>query len=202
MSGSPRGEITTQPLSSKRSGLQIGVPGANRFRQTHLAERTGENGSGGPRMPRRMKRREEEPPTKTQTQETGATAKESKIEDPAAVREQALKMGVEERSENEREKGQGARGGSSNCSTCGTLLPEAQANACPVCAQSGPDVMALTSVHYRAAGAKFLATVDLFNATEDARDLIMTGNAPNVVSLRYEQDIPGHKDFLKFKVKT
>ncbi len=169
-----------------------------------ISSRGGAGGSAGSRRAygRRgyFKRRQDGGKVKTESESTNQL-KENRADEPTAQKAEQARIGGDEPSQQERERGQGDRGGgASNCSTCGTLLPEAQANACPVCAQSGPDVMALTSIHYRAGGAKFLATVDLFNASDDARELIVSGAAPSVISLRYEQDIPGHKDFLKFKV--
>ena len=191
------------PVAARRSELKIGVPGANRFSRISGGVRSGEGGASAQRRGLRRYRprtEDDDSPQTARGKDGPVSPKEARQEEWNAVRSQEGQKQVDDQAQQEGGKRQ--RQGASNCPTCGTSLPEAQANACPVCAQSGPDVMALTSVHYRAAGVKFLATVDLFTATEDARELIYAGATPNVVSLRYEQDIPGHKDFLKFKVKA
>lgn len=111
----------------------------------------------------------------------------------------AERLGLEEASDNP-DQGQREQGrGRSNCRCCGTELPESQRDACPICAQSGPDVIATASVNYRFAGSKFLAAADSVAASSQARGVLEQGLAESVVSLRYKPKIPGHKDFLRFR---
>lgn len=150
---------------------------------------------------------DKDPRTQQQTEEnqksTGVTESKGKGKGPAGneaaerlVHAERLSLeDATERSEQER----GGRGGRSHCRCCGTELPEAQKDACPVCAQSGPDVIATTSVNYRFAGSKFLAAADSVAASSQARGVLEQGLAESVVSLRYRPKIPGHKDFLRFR---
>lgn len=109
----------------------------------------------------------------------------------------AERVALEEVSEGS-DQGRGRSGGKSNCRRCGTELPAAQQEACPVCAQSGPDVIATVSVNYRFAGSKFLAAADSVAASSTAQGVMEQG-AGELVSLRYKPKIPGHKDFLRFR---
>jgi hypothetical protein len=109
----------------------------------------------------------------------------------------AERLAFEDNAEKQ-ERGRG-RGGRGKCGGCGTELPESQREACPVCAQSGPDVIAMTSIHYRFAGHKFLAAADSVAASSQARGAMEGGLVESVVSLRYKPKIPGHKDFLRFR---
>ncbi len=138
----------------------------------------------------------------TEEEEGGETPKRGKKgESPSEVSKErpvhAERTELEEIRDDQRDKGH--RGGRSSCGVCGTELPAAQQHACPVCAQSGPDVIALTSVNYRFAGSKFLAAADSVSASAGAQDLLARGLVESVATLRYKQKIPGHKDFLRFR---
>ncbi len=150
--------------------------------------------------PRRAQEEQDSEQSKRQQQErAGLAARDGSLEDPIKERPlEAVRIPLEEPHDRS-EENSGRRGGSGSCPTCGTELPEQQAQACPVCAQSGPDVIAKTCVNYRFAGAKFLATVDAFSATAQAREMLAQGQVEPVASLRYQQKLVGHKDLLKFR---
>ncbi len=193
-----------QPLVSARRN-ELGVPlGSTKKLERQIQVEGQQGGSLGSRRTPSRRRRE--------TEEDEGQAIFSKDRSDARVLErreadELLRQHSEEQGQGQQqqrhqeEEGGKQRRQSSTCPSCGTALPESQAGSCPVCAQSGPNVMALARIHYRAAGAKFLATVDAFTATDEAKTLILTGAVTQVASLRYEQEIVGHKDFLKFKVK-
>ncbi|MFA7483997.1 MAG: hypothetical protein WC314_26110 [Vulcanimicrobiota bacterium] len=88
-------------------------------------------------------------------------------------------------------------GGSSSCSTCGTALPAAQAGNCPVCAQSGEDVILLTQTNYRFAGDRFFATADSVAATPEVKEIFSGETTLPLANLRYWPKIPGHRDILQ-----
>jgi len=108
-------------------------------------------------------------------------------------------MGIAEEREEFQDDG-GSRG-RANCSTCGTDLPAAQAQNCPICAQAGQDIMALTKTSYRFAGTKFFATADSVVASEQARTLFEQQLLTSVASLRYWPKIPGHKEILSLRAQ-
>jgi hypothetical protein len=134
---------------------------------------------------------------------TGATESKGKgrihSQEPSDRLVHAQRLGLDETSDHENHDQSGGRGGKSSCRGCGTELPESQRDACPVCAQSGPDVIAMTSVNYRFAGSKFLAAADSVAASSQARGMLDQGMTESVVSLRYKPKIPGHKDLLRFR---
>jgi hypothetical protein len=95
----------------------------------------------------------------------------------------------------EAEKIQG--GESSQCGTCGTVLPAAQTGNCPVCAQGGPDVILLTKTSYRFSGAKFFAAADSVSATTEVKEIFAGEPTLPLANLRYWPKIPGHRDMLQ-----
>jgi hypothetical protein len=184
--------------------LQTVNPLENRFNAT-----PGPGGSSRPRFyqPPHPETEEEKDPRSQQQSEdiqksTGAVETKGKgraqVSEPSERLVHAERLALEEASDNP-DQGRGRRGGRTACRCCGTELPEAQADACPVCAQSGPDVIATTSVSYRFAGSKFLAAADSVAASNQARGVLDQGLAASVASLKYQPKIPGHKDFLRFR---
>jgi len=80
-------------------------------------------------------------------------------------------------------------------------LPAAQAQNCPICAQAGQDIMALTKTNYRFAGTKLFATADTVVASAQAKDILQQEMLTSVASLRYWPKIPGHKEILRLRAQ-
>lgn len=194
-----------QPLvSAGRNELGVPLGGTKKLEKQIQVEGQQGGSLSSRRTPSRRRRETEEDEGQAifSKERSDAKAREALREADELLRQQSEDQGQgQQQQRHQQEEGGKQRRQSSACPSCGTALPESQAGSCPVCAQSGPNVMALARIHYRAAGAKFLATVDAFTATDEARTLILTGATTQVASLRYEQEIVGHKDFLKFKVK-
>jgi hypothetical protein len=129
--------------------------------------------------------------------ELGGALRE-KIDTDTGLKVEVLRIGLQE-SKDEEGSGQGQQQDSSSCSTCGTTLPASQAQSCPICAQSGQDVMALTKVNYRFAGSKMFAAADTVVASAGAKKLIQSGGLDQVASLRYWPKLPGHKDIWNLR---
>lgn len=183
------------PAGALESRLQVSsTPGGGRTPSTPYDPRTRQEDEGEQQAQQQAEEQQkaaggQEAPLK-RTARTGS--------DPLERLTHAERLGLEERSE-QSENSEGNGSGRSQCRTCGTELPAAQQHACPVCAQSGPDVIATVSVHYRFAGSKFLAAADSVAASTAAREVLELGQNPAVASLRYKPRIPGHKDLLKFR---
>ena len=113
-----------------------------------------------------------------------------------------VRVGLQELEDQERQQSGGGAQENGTCSTCGTELPPAQAQNCPVCAQSAQEIVALTKTNYRFAGAKMFATADSVVASEQAKQLFTTEKLASVASLRYWPKIPGHKEILQLRRAT
>ncbi len=123
-----------------------------------------------------------------------STAKKKKSSGGGKARVRVYRVPPKETEETEKLADGGVAG---NCATCGTALPAAQAGNCPVCAQSGEDVILLTQTNYRFAGDKFFATADAVSATQEVKEIFAGETTLPLVNLRYWPKIPGHRDVLQ-----
>ena len=101
--------------------------------------------------------------------------------------------------EQERSGGEGGSEPNTVCSTCGTELPPAQASNCPVCAQAGQEILALSKTNYRFSGSKMFATADTIVASEKAKSIIETQQLVPLANLKYWPKLPGHREILQLK---
>ena len=123
-----------------------------------------------------------------------STAKKKKSSGGGKTRVRIYRAPKKETEETEKLADGGVAG---NCATCGTALPAAQAGNCPVCAQSGEDVILLTQTNYRFAGEKFFATADAVSATPEVKEIFSGETSLPLVNLKYWPKIPGHRDVLQ-----
>ena len=159
---------------------------------------TSQSGGGGAQKSHsRYRNKSEEKETQERREAEVGGALQEKIDTETGLKIEILRVGLNQHEEREKED----RGGqdSSTCATCGTSLPPSQAQSCPICAQSGQDIMALAKTGYRFAGTKMLATVDTVVASEGAKKLFESGQMDHVVSLRYWPEIPGHKEIWNLR---
>ncbi|MCA9779441.1 MAG: hypothetical protein KC800_22090, partial [Candidatus Eremiobacteraeota bacterium] len=129
--------------------------------------------------------------------ELGGLVRE-KLDTETGLKISLVRMDLTEQADDPRGEGGGS---SSACATCGTELPEAQAQNCPICAQAGQDIMALTKTNYRFAGVKLFATADTVVASAQAKDILQQGMLTSVASLRYWPKLPGHKEILRLRAQ-
>ena len=169
------------------------------------ASRQAEGGGGGSRTrgQGKVRRESEESDTKKDraqlSDQEGVALIRERVDTESGLKISLVRMGIAEEREEFQDDG-GSRG-RANCSTCGTDLPAAQAQNCPICAQAGQDIMALTKTSYRFAGTKFFATADSVVASEQARTLFEQQLLTSVASLRYWPKIPGHKEILSLRAQ-
>ena len=162
-------------------------------------------GGGGSRTqgrakPRRSAEEKELPRERSdgKEKELGGLYRE-KLDTETGLKISLVRMDLAEQAEDSRNEGGG--GGSGTCSTCGTELPAAQAQNCPICAQAGQDIMALTKTNYRFAGTKLFATADTVVASAQAKNILQQEMLTSVASLRYWPKIPGHKEILRLRAQ-
>ena len=166
---------------------------------------TGGGGGGGrlygSQKPRKSKETEETKEKKELKEGELVAVLQENLETDTGLKIKIVRVGLQEADDQERQQG-GGHQENGTCATCGTELPPAQAQNCPVCAQSSQEIVALTKTNYRFAGAKMFATADSVVASEQAKQLFTTEKLGHVASLRYWPKIPGHKEILQLRRVT